>query len=78
MRNDTRDLLGGLAAIALGAIVYFFIFGWWPLIPTNIAFLDHADRAMELASPNMASRLLRVADPAQASGLAPGMPEGVA
>ena len=36
------------------------------------------DRAMELASPNMASRLLRVADPAQASGLAPGMPEGVA
>lgn len=46
MRNDTRDLLGGLAALALGAIVFFFIFGWWPLIPTNIAFLDHADRAM--------------------------------
>jgi uncharacterized protein DUF6311 len=46
LRNDTRDLLGGLAAIALGAIAFFFIFGWWPLIPTNIAFLDHADRAM--------------------------------
>ena len=46
MRNDTRDLLGGLAAIALGAIVFFSIFGWSPLIPTNIAFLDHGDRAM--------------------------------
>jgi len=46
LRNDKRDLLGGLAAIALGALVYFLIFGWWPLIPTNIAFLDHGDRAM--------------------------------
>lgn len=46
MRSDNRDLLGGLAAMALGVAVYFFVFGWWPLIPTNIAFLDHADRAM--------------------------------
>jgi hypothetical protein len=49
-----------------------------PWLQSLTEYADHADRAMELASPNMASRLLRVADPAQASGLAPGMPEGVA
>ncbi len=41
-----RDVWGGLAAMAVGAAAFFVIFGWWPLIPTNIAFLDHADRAM--------------------------------
>ena len=46
MPEKLRDLLGGLAALALGVAGYFMIFGWWPLIPTNIAFLDHADRAM--------------------------------
>lgn len=46
MSADRRDLLGALTALAVGIAVFFFIFGWWPLIPTNIAFLDHADRAM--------------------------------
>ena len=38
---------------------------------------QRADRAMESANPNMAGRLLHVADLAQASGLALGMLEGV-
>jgi hypothetical protein len=39
---------------------------------------QRADRAMESTSPNLAGRLLLVADPAQALGLALGMLEGVA
>ena len=39
---------------------------------------QRADRAMGSASPNMAGRLLRVADVAQALGLALGMLEGIA
>jgi len=39
---------------------------------------QRTDRAMESASPNMAGRLLVVAELAQALGLALGMPEGVA
>ena len=46
MPEKLRDLLGGLAALALGVAGFFVVFGWWPLLPTNIAFLDHADRAM--------------------------------
>ena len=46
MSDSRRDLLGVLAALAVGAVAYGLILGWWPLIPTNIAFLDHADRAM--------------------------------
>jgi Family of unknown function (DUF6311) len=46
LHTNQRDYLGGVAALVLGGTVYFVIFGWWPLIPTNVAFLDHADRAM--------------------------------
>jgi Family of unknown function (DUF6311) len=46
LSDSRRDLLGALAALALGAVAFFLLFGWPPLIPTNIAFLDHADRAM--------------------------------
>lgn len=35
-----------MAAVLLGAVVFFFYCGWWVLIPTNIAWLDFADRAM--------------------------------
>ena len=30
----------------LGVAVFFVFCGWWVLIPTNIAWLDFADRAM--------------------------------
>ncbi|MEP7240289.1 MAG: DUF6311 domain-containing protein [Devosia sp.] len=46
MPSKLRDLLGALAAIALGVAGYFVVFGTWPLFPSNIAFLDHGDRAM--------------------------------
>ena len=49
-----------------------------PWLQSLAEYADHADRAMELASPNMAGRLLLVADLAQALGLALGMLEGVA
>ncbi|HEX4299001.1 MAG TPA: DUF6311 domain-containing protein [Devosia sp.] len=46
MPDRLRDLLGGLAAMALGIAAFFVFAGWWVLIPTNIAFLDVGDRAM--------------------------------
>jgi hypothetical protein len=41
-----RDALGVTAAVLLGATVFLAFCGWWVLIPTNIAWLDFADRAM--------------------------------
>ena len=41
-----RDIVGGLAAIALGIVAFLVFCGWWVLIPTNIAWLNSADRAM--------------------------------
>jgi hypothetical protein len=41
-----RDALGIAAAVLLGAVAFFVYCGWWVLIPTNIAWLDFADRAM--------------------------------
>lgn len=46
MRIDWRDVLGGLAALALGLAAFFVLIGWTVLIPTNIAWLNFADRAM--------------------------------
>ncbi len=46
MPERLRDALGVMAAVLLGAVVFFFYCGWWVLIPTNIAWLDFADRAM--------------------------------
>lgn len=46
MSDSRRDLLGALAALAVGLVAYFLIFGPAPLVPTNIAFLDFGDRAM--------------------------------
>jgi hypothetical protein len=41
-----EDILGGLAALLLGLVAFFLFVGWQTLIPTNIAWLDLADRAM--------------------------------
>jgi hypothetical protein len=49
-----------------------------PWLQSLAEYADHADRAMESVSPNIAGRLLLVADLAQALGLALGMLEGVA
>ena len=46
MSENTRDVLGGLAAIALGVVAFFVLIGWQTLIVTNIGWLDFADRAM--------------------------------
>ncbi len=46
MPERLRDLLGDLAAVLCGVAVFFAFCGWWVLIPTNIAWLDFADRAM--------------------------------
>lgn len=46
MPERLRDLLGDLAAVLIGVAVFFIFCGWWVLIPTNIAWLDFADRAM--------------------------------
>jgi len=41
-----RDLLGAAAALALGLVAFFVLIGWQTLIPTNIGWLNFADRAM--------------------------------
>ena len=46
MTETSRDRLGTLAASAFGIVAFFVFAGWWVLIPTNIAWLDVADRAM--------------------------------
>lgn len=46
MPERLRDALGVAAAMLLGVAVFFVFCGWWVLLPTNIAWLDFADRAM--------------------------------
>ena len=46
MPERLRDALAVTAAVLLGAAAFFLYCGWWVLIPTNIAWLDFADRAM--------------------------------
>ena len=46
MFTKKRDLSGVLAAAALGLAAFFVLVGWPALIPTNIAWLNIADRAM--------------------------------
>lgn len=46
MPERLRDALGLTAAVLLGVAVFFAFCGWWVLIPTNIAWLDFADRGM--------------------------------
>ena len=46
MPDKLRDALGALAAIALGLAAFFVLIGWPTLIPTNIGWLNFADRAM--------------------------------
>ena len=46
MPTRLRDLLGGSAAVGLGLAAFLAFCGWWVLIPTNIAWLGVADRAM--------------------------------
>jgi hypothetical protein len=41
-----RDGLGVVAALALGLAGFLVLIGWPTLIPTNIGWLDFADRAM--------------------------------
>ena len=44
--DGTRDILGGLAAILLGLVAFLILVGASTLIPTNIGWLNVADRAM--------------------------------
>ena len=46
MPTAQRDLLGGLAALALGLAAFLVLVGWPALIPDNIAWLNFGDRAM--------------------------------
>lgn len=46
MPDKLRDALGALAAVALGLAAFFALIGWPTLIPTNIEWLNFADRAM--------------------------------
>ncbi len=46
MSDKQRDILGALAAIGLGLCGFSVLIGWTTLIPTNIGWLDFADRAM--------------------------------
>lgn len=46
MPERLRDALGVTAAVLLGVAVFLVYCGWWVLVPTNIAWLDFADRAM--------------------------------
>ena len=46
MPQRLRDLLAGLAALLMGAAAFFAFCGWWPLLVTNIAWLEGGDRAM--------------------------------
>ena len=46
MPERLRDAIGVLAAVLLGVVAFLVYCGWWVLIPTNIAWLDFADRAM--------------------------------
>lgn len=46
MPERLRDALGGLAALALGLVAFLALIGWPTLIPTNVEWLNFADRAM--------------------------------
>ena len=46
MSEKVLDGLGGLAALLLGLAGFLVLIGWTTLIPTNIGWLDFADRAM--------------------------------
>lgn len=46
MPEKLRDGLGIAAALALGLAGFLVLIGWQTLIPTNIGWLDFADRAM--------------------------------
>lgn len=46
MPEKLRDGLGIVAALALGLAGFLVLIGWTTLIPTNIGWLDFADRAM--------------------------------
>ena len=46
MPERLRDALGITAAVLLGAAAFLVYCSGWVLIPTNIAWLDFADRAM--------------------------------
>src|SRR5690606_17841326 len=41
-----RDLLAVLLAALMGGTVFLAFCGWWPLLPTNIAWLSDGDRGM--------------------------------
>jgi len=41
-----RDALGVAAAVLLGLAAFLIYCGWWPLIPSNIAWLESGDRGM--------------------------------
>jgi hypothetical protein len=41
-----RNVLGGLAALTVGLTAFFILIGWQTLIPTNVEWLNFADRAM--------------------------------
>ncbi len=46
MPKDWRDLLAGLAALALGLAAFLLFVGWQTLVPSNIGWLNFADRGM--------------------------------
>ena len=46
MPERLRNVLGLVAAFALGIVAFVVLIGWQTLIPTNIGWLNFADRAM--------------------------------
>jgi hypothetical protein len=46
LTSSSRDSAGLILAILLGVTAFLIYCGWWPLIPTNIAWLNSGDRAM--------------------------------
>ena len=46
MPERLRDALGVAAAVLLGLAAFLIYCGWWPLIPSNIAWLESGDRGM--------------------------------
>ena len=46
MPEKLRDALGLVAALALGLAAFLVLIGWQTLLPTNIGWLNFADRAM--------------------------------
>lgn len=46
MPEKLRDALGVFGALALGLVAFLVLIGWQTLLPTNIGWLNFADRAM--------------------------------